>query len=75
MNDVMWAIVTRTKLEEDVNIISDMMGFARDPFGVYKSKMAIDATFPLEHEKHFRRARLVNPSLVLDDYVEPVDKN
>jgi 2,5-furandicarboxylate decarboxylase 1 len=75
MNDVMWAVVTRSRLEEDVNIVSDLLGFTRDPFGVYKSKMAIDATYPLEHEEHFQRAKLINPDLDLDDYIEPVIKN
>ena len=72
MNDVLWAVVTRSHFEEDVNVVSDLMGFTRDPFGVYKSKLAIDATYPLEHEQHFRRARLVMPDLNLDDFIESV---
>jgi 2,5-furandicarboxylate decarboxylase 1 len=69
MNDVLWAVVTRSHFEEDVNIVSDLLGFTRDPFGVYKSKLAIDATCPLENEHHFQRARLARPDINLDDYL------
>ena len=75
MNDVLWAVVTRSHFEEDVSVVSDLLGFARDPFGVYKSKLAIDATYPLEHGQHFQRAKLLNTDLNLDDYLEPVINN
>ncbi len=69
MNDVLWAVVTRSHFEKDVNVISDLIGFARDPFGVYKSKLAIDATFPLEHEQEFKRAKLILPDINLDEFI------
>jgi 2,5-furandicarboxylate decarboxylase 1 len=70
MNDVMWAVVTRTRLEQDLNVIGNVMGFSRDPFGHYKSKLAIDATHPLENAESYRRARVVNPDIDLDDYLK-----
>ncbi len=69
MNDVMWAVVTRTRLEEDVNIIGKVMGFSRDPHGHYKSKIAIDATHPLENANDYRRAQVINPNIDLDSYL------
>lgn len=60
MSDVLWAAVTRTKLDEDINLIRNVMGFSRDPHHRYKSKLAIDATVPLEFRPHFRRAKIVN---------------
>jgi hypothetical protein len=47
-----------------------VMGFSRDPFGHYKSKLAIDATHPLENAENYRRARVVNPEIDLDAYLE-----
>ncbi|MDH3232262.1 MAG: UbiD family decarboxylase, partial [Alphaproteobacteria bacterium] len=71
MNDVMWAVVTRTRLEDDLNVIGNVMGFSRDPFGHYKSKLAIDATHPLENAESYRRAKVVNPDLDFDAYLAP----
>ena len=71
MNDVMWAVVTRTRLEADLQVIGNVMGFSRDPFGHYKSKLAIDATMPIENREHYRRAKVLNPNLDLDDFITP----
>ena len=70
MNDVMWAVVTRTKLEQDMNVIGNVMGFSRDPFGHYRAKLAIDATAPLENRDHYRRAMVQNPDIDLDDWLK-----
>jgi len=70
MNDVLWAVVTRTRLEEDLNLIRNVMGFSRDPHRNYKSKLAIDATAPLEHRDHYRRARVINPTIDLDEFTD-----
>ncbi len=69
MNDVMWAVVTRTRLEEDTNIIGNLMGFSRDPNRHYKSKLAIDATCPIDSKDDYRRAQVVNPGIDLDSYL------
>lgn len=69
MDDVMWAVVTRTRLEKDMNVIGNVMGFSRDPFGHYKSKLAIDATKPIENSEHYRRARVLNADIDLDSYL------
>ena len=71
MNDVMWAVVTRTRLEDDLNIIGNVMGFSRDPYGHYKSKLAIDATHPLENRNDYRRAKVINSSIDLDSFLKP----
>ena len=70
MNDVMWAVVTRTRLEQDMNVIGNVMGFSRDPFGHYKTKLAIDATAPIENREHYRRAMVVNPEIDLDAWLD-----
>lgn len=69
MNDVMWAVVTRTRLERDMNVIGNVMGFSRDPFGHYRSKLAIDATAPLDNREHYRRAMVINPEINLDAWL------
>lgn len=70
MNDVLWAVVTRTNLEKDFNLLRNVLGFSRDPFDLYKSKVAIDATAPLQHKEHFRRSRVVNAGIDLDSYLD-----
>jgi len=69
MNDVMWAVVTRSRLEEDVNIIKNVMGFSRDPNRHYKSKLAIDATCPLGKKDDYQRAEVINASINIEDYL------
>lgn len=66
--DVLWAIVTRAKLDEDLDVIRNVMGFSRDPHQRYRAKLAVDATAPLAHREHFRRAQVVNPKIELDRY-------
>lgn len=70
MNDVLWAVVTRSNLEKDVNVLKNVLGFSRDPFDRYKSKIAIDATAPLKHKEHFRRAKVVNADIDLESYIQ-----
>ncbi|MBI4969838.1 MAG: UbiD family decarboxylase [Rhodospirillales bacterium] len=70
MNDVMWAMVTRTRLENDVNIIRNVMGFSRDPFQLYKAKMAIDATVPLDLRDKFKRSKITNAPIDLEKYLQ-----
>jgi len=67
--DVLWAIATRAKLDEDLDVIRNVIGFSRDPYHRYRSKLAIDATAPLEHRSHFRRARVIDPRIDLDAYL------
>lgn len=71
LRDVLWATVTRTQLEEDLNVIRHVMGFSRDPHRRYKSKLAIDATFPLEHKDHFRRTKILHEEIDLEKYLGP----
>lgn len=68
---LMWAVVMRTQLEEDLYVIRHVMGFSRDPYHRYKSKLTIDATFPLEQRKHFRRTRIINEGVDLEKYLGP----
>lgn len=70
LSDVLWAVVTRTNLDQDINIIHNVMGFSRDPFDRYKAKMAIDATAPLAAKTHFRRSRVVNENITLESFVD-----
>lgn len=66
--DVLWAIATRTKLDDDLNVIRNLIGFSRDPHHRYRSKLAIDATAPLEHRAHFRRTKVADGQIDLEAY-------
>jgi 2,5-furandicarboxylate decarboxylase 1 len=70
LTDVLWAVTTRTNLDEDINVIRNVMGFSRDPFDRYKSKMVIDATAPLAARTHFRRSRVANANIALESFLD-----
>jgi 2,5-furandicarboxylate decarboxylase 1 len=56
--DVEWAIATRVQADRDVVIISGTGGSTLDPsydVNGTGAKMGVDATYPLEHAKHFER--------------------
>ena len=76
MNDVMWAVATRCKADEDLAVLRNALGFARDKTGIYRHKIVIDATVPIAHRGlAFERNREVARGLLkLEDYVDvPVE--
>ncbi len=53
--DVWWALTTRTRLRDDVVVIPEAGGFARDEHGLYTARLIIDATIPHGDEASFIR--------------------
>ena len=62
MDDVMGAVATRCKADDGLAVLASAAGFARDTLGIYRHKIAIDATVPLAHRNEigFRRIRELN---------------
>ncbi len=58
MNDVMWAILTRSRVDRDTMIIPDTPTFYRDPHKDHWGRMAIDATAPFARREEFVRKRI-----------------
>ncbi len=57
INDVWWAVATRSRLGQGILHITDVAGLARDVFGIHASKLGIDATIPLDTWKEHERKR------------------
>lgn len=58
MDDVMWAILTRSRPDKDVMILNDTPSFYRDPEKDHWGRMGIDATVPYHRRKEFERKRI-----------------
>ena len=73
MDDVMWAVATRCKADEDLDVLHNALGFVRDKTGIYRHKVVIDATVAQRYrgDLAFKRVREVNRGeLRLADYVD-----
>lgn len=69
VNEVWWAICTRSRLASGLLHIKDSVGFPRDPFGLHTAKLGIDATIPLgTWEEHERKRPPNHGALNLEDY-------
>ncbi len=55
LEDVWWAVTTRSNPADAITVIDRSGGFPRDPFGVHASKALIDATIPLNEWTEFER--------------------
>ncbi len=70
MNDVWWAMATRSRPETGLLLIQNALGFPRDPFNIHQSKLGIDATAPLNQWEEFERKVVPGADTVrLEDYV------
>jgi 2,5-furandicarboxylate decarboxylase 1 len=70
LDDVWWAVNTRSNPADAITIIERSGGFPRDPFGVHASKAIIDATIPLGEWEEFERKAPPGPgNLKLEDFV------
>jgi 2,5-furandicarboxylate decarboxylase 1 len=70
LDDVWWAVTTRSNPSDAITVVERSGGFPRDPFGVHASKAIIDATIPLGEWAEFERK--VPPgaaSVRLEDFV------
>lgn len=70
INDVWWAMATRSRPDKGSFIMSDAMGFPRDPFNIHQSKIGIDATAPLGQWQEFERKIVPGADEInLEDYL------
>ncbi len=70
VDDVWWAVHTRSNPADAISVIDRTGGFPRDPFGTHQSKVVIDATIPLGEWQEFERKRAPNQDrLRLEDYL------
>lgn len=71
MNDVMWAILTRSRPDKDFITIPDTPTFYRDPNKDHWGRMGIDATAPFDRKAEFLRKRIPGADTVnLADYID-----
>ncbi|HYY89410.1 MAG TPA: UbiD family decarboxylase [Chloroflexota bacterium] len=66
LEDVWWAVSTRSNPAQAISVVDRSGGFPRDPFGVHASKAIIDATIPLGQWAEFERKYPPN-----DGHVQP----
>jgi UbiD family decarboxylase len=70
LNDVWWAMATRSRLDKGLLIMKNALGFPRDPLKIHQSKLGIDATIPLNEWKAFERKEIPYAETIrLDDYI------
>jgi 2,5-furandicarboxylate decarboxylase 1 len=70
LNDVWWAMATRSRPDKGTLLMADAMGFPRDPFNIHRSKLAIDATAPLGQWQEFERKIVPGTNEIrLEDYL------
>jgi 2,5-furandicarboxylate decarboxylase 1 len=55
MRDVWWALTVRSRPDTAIFLMPNALGFSRDPCHIHQSKLAIDATAPLNCWEHFER--------------------
>lgn len=60
LEDVWWAVNTRSNPAQALSIIDRSGGFPRDPFQIHTGKAVIDATIPLGEWAEFERKRPPN---------------
>ena len=69
MNDVWWAMATRSRPDQALLLIHHALGFPRDPLNIHQSKLGIDATAPLNQWQEFERKVVPGKDVIrLDDY-------
>jgi UbiD family decarboxylase len=69
MDDVMWAVLTRSRPDRDVMIIPETPSFYRDPHKEHWGRIGIDATAPFARRHEFERKKIPGANSVnLIDY-------
>ena len=69
MNEVIWAFVTRGRVDKRVLVIEDVPGFYRDEHKDHWGRIGIDATMPFERQAEFERKTIPgDEEIKLDDY-------
>jgi UbiD family decarboxylase len=73
LDDVMWAVLTRSRPDVDTITIPATPSFYRDPHKDHWGRLAIDATAPFDRRDAFARKRIPGAATVdLSDYLEDV---
>jgi len=69
MDDVMWAVLTRSRPDKDVMIIPETPSFYRDPHKEHWGRLGIDATMPFNRRHEYERKKIPGAQSVrLADY-------
>ena len=69
-SDVWWAVMTRCRVDRDLTLIPEVPGFHRDPSGMFRGRLGIDATRPFGREGEFERKRIKGAGCVnIRDYL------
>jgi UbiD family decarboxylase len=69
MDDVMWAVLTRSRPDKDVMIIPETPSFYRDPHKEHWRRLGIDATVPFNRRHDYARKKIPGAQSVrLADY-------
>jgi 2,5-furandicarboxylate decarboxylase 1 len=70
INDVWWAMATRSDVGKGLLQMQGALGFPRDLFQIHQSKLGIDATAPLDQWQEFERKRIPGfETMNLQDYL------
>ncbi len=69
MDDVWWAVTTRTNPARALRVIADAPAFPRDPHGVHDSRAILDATIPVGEWAAFERRIPPGDALDLDEWL------
>jgi 2,5-furandicarboxylate decarboxylase 1 len=70
LDDVWWAMVTRSRPDKGIFIVPEAQGFPRDLHHLHQSKIGIDATAPLDAKEEKIRKHIPGQENVrLDEYV------
>ena len=71
MNEVMWAYLTRGRVDTRAMILDDIPGFYRDPHKDFWGRIGIDATMPLDRKDEFVRKTVPGvEDINLQDYLQ-----
>ena len=70
VNDVWWAMATRSRTDKGLLSVEEALGFPRDPFHIHQSKLGIDATAPLNQRDEFERKQVPGEEAIrLEDFI------
>jgi 4-hydroxybenzoate decarboxylase len=71
MNEVMWAYLTRGRVDKRVMVLHDIPGFYRDPHKDFWGRIGIDATMPMDRKDEFIRKTVPGvEDINLQDYID-----
>ncbi len=70
INDVWWAMNTRSRPDRGLLLKKNAPGFPRDAYNIHQSKLGIDATAPLNQWQEFERKTVPGAEdIVLGEYI------